>query len=57
MFEVDEAVNYLNSFHLHPHPDRSKSWDVSKIIHILNKADKGSFILDVGCNMFRLANA
>lgn len=50
MLEVDEAINYLDSLHLFPHPDRSKSWDISKIIHILNKADKGSFILDVGCN-------
>ena len=48
--EVDQAINYLDSLHLFPHPDRSKSWDISKIIHILNKADKGSFILDVGCN-------
>jgi len=50
MLEVDEAINYLDSLHLFPHQDRSKSWDISKIIHILNKADKGSFILDVGCN-------
>ncbi len=50
MFEVNEAIDYLHSEHLFPHPDRSKSWDTSKIIHIINKADKGSFILDVGCN-------
>ena len=50
MLVVDEAINYLDSLHLFAHPDRSKSWDISKIIHILNKADKGSFILDVGYN-------
>ena len=50
MLEVDEAINYLDSLHLFPHPDRPKSWDISKIIHILDKADKGSIILDVGCN-------
>ena len=50
MSQVDEAVRYLLSLHLFPHSDRLKSWDVSKIIDIINKADRDSFILDVGCN-------
>ena len=50
MSQVDEAVKYLLSLHLFPHSDRLKSWDVSKIIDIINKADRNSFILDVGCN-------
>ncbi len=50
MSQVDEAVKHLLSLHLFPHSDRLKSWDVSKIMDIINKADRNSFILDVGCN-------
>jgi hypothetical protein len=48
--EVDEAIEYLNSLNLFPHHDKIKSWDTSKMIHILNKAERHSYVLDVGCN-------
>ncbi len=48
--EVYDAINYLKSLNLFPHPDKLKSWDTSKMIHILNKADRQSYVLDVGCN-------
>jgi ribosomal protein L11 methylase PrmA len=48
--QIDEAVKYLNSLNLFPHSDRVKSWDVSKMIDIINKANRKSSILDVGCN-------
>ncbi len=48
--QVDEAVKYLLSLNLFPHSDKLKSWDVSKMIDIINKADENSFILDIGCN-------
>ncbi len=48
--EVDQAINLLLSLNLFPHSDRLKSWDTSKMIDIINKADRSSFILDVGCN-------
>ena len=48
--QIDEAVKYLQSLNLFPHSDKIKSWDVSKMIDIIYKADKNSFILDIGCN-------
>jgi SAM-dependent methyltransferase len=48
--QIDEAVKYLLSLSLFPHSDKLKSWDVSKMIDIINKADKNSFVLDIGCN-------
>jgi hypothetical protein len=48
--QIDEAVKYLLSLNLFPHSDKLKSWDVSKMIDIINKADKNSFVLDIGCN-------
>ena len=50
MQEVDESIEYLKSVNLFPHQDKIKSWDTSKMIHILNKADRRSYVLDVGCN-------
>ncbi len=47
--QIDDAVKYLLSLNLSPHSDKLKSWDVSKMIDIINKADKNSFILDIGC--------
>ena len=37
MQEVDESIEYLKSVNLFPHQDKIKSWDTSKMIHILNK--------------------
>lgn len=48
--QIDEAVKYLLSLNLFPHSDKIKSWDVSKMIDIIKKADKNLFILDIGCN-------
>jgi 2-polyprenyl-3-methyl-5-hydroxy-6-metoxy-1,4-benzoquinol methylase len=48
--QIDEAVKYLLSLNLFPHHDRVKSWDVSKMVDIINKADRTASILDVGCN-------
>jgi SAM-dependent methyltransferase len=48
--QIDEAVKYLLSLNLFPHSDRVKSWDVSKMVDIINKDDRTSSILDVGCN-------
>jgi len=48
--EVDEAINHLRSLDLFPHHDRVKSCHTHKMIDIINRADRNSFILDVGCN-------
>jgi SAM-dependent methyltransferase len=48
--EVEEAVDHLRSLGLYPHHNRVKSWDVSKMINIINKGSRNSFVLDVGCN-------
>jgi SAM-dependent methyltransferase len=49
-YEVNYAIDRLNSLGLFPHPDRVKSWDTYKMVEIISKADRISFILDVGCN-------
>jgi hypothetical protein len=49
-YEVNHAIDRLNSLGLFPHPDRVKSWDSYKMVDIINKADRVSHILDVGCN-------
>ena len=49
-YEVNYAINRLASLGLFPHPDRVKSWDTYKMVDIINKADRDSLILDVGCN-------
>lgn len=48
--EVAEAKRLLEALNLFRHHDSSKSWDTYKMIEIMNKSDKNSFILDVGCN-------
>lgn len=47
--EVVEAKKKLKDLNLFPHHDPYKSWDTYKMIEIIKNADKGSFILDVGC--------
>ena len=49
-YEVNYAIDRLDSLGLFPHPDRVKSWDTYKMVDIINKADRVSLILDVGCN-------
>ena len=49
-YEVNYAIDRLASLGLFPHPDRVKSWDTYKMVDIINKADRDSLILDVGCN-------
>jgi 2-polyprenyl-3-methyl-5-hydroxy-6-metoxy-1,4-benzoquinol methylase len=49
-YEVNYAIDRLNSMGLFPHPDRVKSWDSYKMVDIINKADRVSHILDVGCS-------
>ncbi|MGA8105374.1 MAG: class I SAM-dependent methyltransferase [Nitrososphaeraceae archaeon] len=49
-YEVNYAIDRLDSLGLFPHPDRVKSWDTYKMVDIINKADRDSLILDVGCN-------
>jgi 2-polyprenyl-3-methyl-5-hydroxy-6-metoxy-1,4-benzoquinol methylase len=49
-YDVNYAIDRLESLGLFPHPDRVKSWDTYKMVDIINKADRASFILDVGCN-------
>jgi 2-polyprenyl-3-methyl-5-hydroxy-6-metoxy-1,4-benzoquinol methylase len=49
-YEVNYAIDRLDSLGLFPHPDRVKSWDAYKMVDIINKADRDSLILDVGCN-------
>jgi 2-polyprenyl-3-methyl-5-hydroxy-6-metoxy-1,4-benzoquinol methylase len=48
--EIDDAVKGLRSLGLFPHHDRLKSWEAYKMIDIINRADRSSFILDVGCH-------
>jgi SAM-dependent methyltransferase len=48
--EVDQSIAYLRSLHLFPHHNRVKSWDTSKMINIINRSDRSSLILDVGCD-------
>jgi SAM-dependent methyltransferase len=48
-YEVNYAIDRLNSLGLFPHPDRVKSWDSYKMVDIISKADRVSHILDVGC--------
>lgn len=48
--QVKEAKRYLKALGLFPHHDTIKSWDTYKMIDIIIKADRKSFILDVGCN-------
>lgn len=48
--QVTEAKKHLKALNLFLHHDQSKSWDTYKMIEIIGKADRNSFILDVGCN-------
>jgi hypothetical protein len=48
--QVTEAKKHLKALNLFLHHDKSKSWDTYKMIEMLSKADRNSFILDVGCN-------
>ena len=48
--EVNCAIDHLHALGLFPHPDKVKSWDTYKMVEIISKADRISFILDVGCN-------
>jgi 2-polyprenyl-3-methyl-5-hydroxy-6-metoxy-1,4-benzoquinol methylase len=48
--QVTEAKKHLKALNLFLHHDQSKSWDTYKMIEMLSKADRNSFILDVGCN-------
>jgi hypothetical protein len=50
LYEVNYAIDRLDSLGLSPHPDRVKSWDTYKMVDIISRADRVSFILDVGCN-------
>jgi len=49
-YEVNFAIDRLDSLGLFPHPDRVKSWDTYRIVNLVSRADRVSFILDVGCN-------
>src|SRR5215204_4311167 len=49
-YEVNFAIDRLDSLGLFPHPDRVKSWDTYRIVNLVSKADRISSILDVGCN-------
>jgi 2-polyprenyl-3-methyl-5-hydroxy-6-metoxy-1,4-benzoquinol methylase len=48
--EVNYAIKRLDALGLLPHPDKVKSWDTYKMVDMISKADRSSFILDVGCN-------
>jgi len=48
--QVKDAKRYLKALDLFPHHDTIKCWDTYKMIDIIIKADRKSFILDVGCN-------
>ena len=48
--EVNYAIERLNALGVFPHPDKVKSWDTYKMVDMISKADRSSFILDVGCN-------
>jgi SAM-dependent methyltransferase len=48
--QVTEAKKHLKALNLFLHHDPSKSWDTYKMIEIISKAYRSSFILDVGCN-------
>ena len=48
--QVAEAKKQLKALNLFFHHDQTKSWDTYKMIEIIRKADRDSFILDVGCN-------
>jgi SAM-dependent methyltransferase len=48
--EVIEAKNQLKELKLFLHHDPIKSWDTYRMIEIINKARRDSFVLDVGCN-------
>jgi 2-polyprenyl-3-methyl-5-hydroxy-6-metoxy-1,4-benzoquinol methylase len=49
-YGVNYAIDRIDSLGLFRHPDRVKSWDTYKMVDIINKADRVSLILDVGCN-------
>jgi SAM-dependent methyltransferase len=48
--EVTEAKKRLKEMKLFPHHGTEKSWDTSKMIEIINIADRNAPILDFGCN-------
>ena len=48
--QVTDAKRHLKALDLFPHNDTIKSWDTYKMIDIIIKADRKSFILDVGRN-------
>ena len=48
--EVNYAIERLDALGVFPHPDKVKSWDTYKMVDMISKADRRSFILDVGCN-------
>jgi 2-polyprenyl-3-methyl-5-hydroxy-6-metoxy-1,4-benzoquinol methylase len=48
--EVADAKKGLRALNLFLHHDTIKSWDTYKMIDIISKADRNSFVLDVGCN-------
>jgi SAM-dependent methyltransferase len=48
--QVIEAKEGLKALKLFPHHDSIKSWDSYKMIDIISKADRNSYVLDVGCN-------
>ena len=45
--QVTDAKGHLKALDLFPHHDTIKSWDTYKMIDIIVKADRKSFILDV----------
>lgn len=48
--EIEEATDELRKLGSKTHPDRSKNWDVLKIVRfILDRGKKTSNILEVGC--------
>jgi SAM-dependent methyltransferase len=49
-YEVNFAIDRLDSLGLLPHPDKVKSWDTYRMVNLISKADRISSILDVGCN-------
>ena len=48
--EVQSAVDNLISLGLFSHHARVKAWDTWRMIDIIRKGNRDSFILDVGCN-------
>ena len=48
--EVAVAKKGLRALNLFLHHDPTKSWDTYKMIDMISKADRNSFVLDVGCN-------